>query len=127
MTLDQFLDRMAATPFRDGRSDCALTVADWVVDQRGCPDPAADLRGRYGSPSARQKLLKGRGGFRRVMEVCAERAGLERTRRPVRGDVGLVVFGKRPTAAICLGDRWAAKGAGVVVETPRRIIVAWRI
>lgn len=125
--LDQFLDRMASTPFVDGQSDCALTVADWVTAQTGCPDPAFDLRGRYGSPSARWKLLKGLGGLKAVMIRCSERAGLEPTSKPQREDIGLVVFDRRPTAAICLGERWAAKGDGLVVAKPKRIIAAWRV
>lgn len=127
VTLEEFLDRMASEPFVDGQADCALTVADWVMARNGCSDPAHDLRGRYASPSGRQKVLKGRGGFRAVMTLCATRAGLERTAKPQREDVGLVVFGKRPTAAICLGERWAAKGDGLVVEKPRRVIAAWRV
>lgn len=127
MTLEQFLDRMASTPFVDGLSDCALTVADWTMVRTGCADPAHDLRGRYASPSARWKLLKGLGGLKTVMARCAERAGLESTSRPRREDIGLVVFDRRPTAAICLGDRWAAKGDGLVVAKPKRIIAAWRV
>lgn len=125
--LEQFLDEMAATPFVDGESDCALTVADWVMAAKGCSDPAAHLRGRYASASGRERLLRGMGGLKQVMATCAERAGLEPTRKPQRGDVGLVIMGKRPVAAICLGERWAAKGEGVVVEKPRRIIKAWRV
>lgn len=127
VTLDTFLEQMAATPFVDGQSDCALTIADWVMARNGCADPAHDLRGRYASPSARWKLLKGRGGLKAVIATCAARAGLDSTESPRREDIGLVVFGKRPTAAICLGVRWAAKGEGLVVQTPKRIIAAWRV
>lgn len=125
--LEQFLETMAATPFVDGKADCALTIADWVMVARGCPDPAHDLRGQYSTALGRERLLKRRGGLKAVMTVCAERAGLEPTRRPKRGDVGIVAMSGQRLAAICLGKSWAAKGQGVVVEVPTRVIQAWSV
>lgn len=125
--LEQFLETMAATPFVDGQADCALTVADWVMVAKGCPDPAPDLRGQYSTALGRERLLKRRGGLKAVMQACADRAGLEPTRKPQRGDVGLVAMSGQRLAAICLGKQWAAKGQGLVVETPSRVIKAWRV
>jgi hypothetical protein len=127
MTLDQFLETMAATPFVDGQSDCALTIADWVMAATGCPDPAHDLRGEYSSALGRERLLMRRGGLKAVMQVCADRAGLAATRTPRRGDIGLVVMNGQRLAAICLGKQWAAKGAGLVVGAPSRVVKAWRV
>lgn len=125
--LEQFLEDMAATPFVDGQSDCALTIADWVMLAKGCPDPAHDLRGQYSTALGRERLLKRRGGLKAVMAVCAGRAGLETTRKPKRGDIGIVSIAGQRLAAICLGETWAAKGQGLVVERPSRIIQAWSV
>ena len=127
MLLAEFLERVASAPFIDGEADCALTVADWVVTVRGCPDPADGLRGKYRSADDRDALLKAQGGLKAVMSSAAGRAGLKLTRKPKRGDVGLVAMSGQILAAICLGDRWAVKGDGLVVETPRRVLRAWSV
>ncbi|MFZ4165175.1 DUF6950 family protein [Brevundimonas sp. NPDC058933] len=126
--LDAFVERMAATPFVDGSSDCALTVADWVMVATGCPDPAADLRGRYTTALGRERLLKRRFGLHAVMAGCAIKAGLRPTTNPVRGDVGTIRHGRQALAAICLGERWAVKSSrGIDALNPDEIIFAWRV
>lgn len=125
--LDEFLETMAATPFVDGQADCALTIADWVMAATGCPDPAHDLRGQYSTALGRERLLKRRGGLKAVMQVCADRAGLTSTRRPKRGDIGIVAMSGQRLAAICLGKTWAAKGQGLVVAVPTSVIQAWSV
>lgn len=126
--LDTFLERMAGTEFVDGAADCALTVAGWVIVATGCPDPVSHLRGRYRTPLGRERLLRRLGGLEAVMAECAVRAGLEETANPVRGDVGLIVWGRVELAAICLGERWAVKSsAGVTVGRADKVVRAWRV
>lgn len=126
--LDDFLETMAATPFVDGTADCALTMADWAMVATGCPDPAAHLRGRYRTPFGRERLLQRRGGLANVMADCAARAGLSETTTPVRGDIGLIRWGRRPYAAIFLGQRWVVKSSeGVTVRAADVVIRAWRV
>lgn len=125
--LDAFLERMAATPFVDGRTDCALTVADWVMEATGCPDPATDLRGRYHTALGRERLLKRLGGLEAVMTSCAARAGLRETLAPKPGDVGLVEFGGRQFAAICMGRHWAVQSTAGLFGTEGAVIKAWEV
>ena len=126
--LDAFLEQMAATPFVDGKSDCALTVADWVMAATGCPDPASDLRGRYSTALGRERLLKRRFGLHAVMAGCAMKAGLLPTEEPQRGDVATIKCGRQTLAAICLGDRWAVKSSrGLDALKPDEIIFAWSV
>lgn len=126
--LDAFLERMAATPFVDGKADCALTVADWVVAATGCDDPAHDLRGRYSTALGRERLLKRKGGLHAVMAGCAIRAGLLPASTPERGDVGTLRHGGQVLAGICMGERWAVKSSsGVSALKPDEIILAWRV
>lgn len=126
--LDAFLIEMTRSPFVDGRQDCALTVADWVVRATGAPDPARDLRGRYASPLGRERLLKRLGGLEAVMTGCAARAGLTETANPVRGDVGLIEAFGRLFAAIYLGRLWAVKSQlGLSAVSAGRVVKAWRV
>ncbi len=126
--LDVFLETMAASPFEDGRSDCALTVADWTMTATGCPDPAAHLRGRYRTALGRERLLRGLGGLEFVMSDCARRALLSETLTPVRGDIGLIRWGALELAAICLGSRWAVKASeGVVAQSADVVVRAWDV
>ena len=124
--LSAFLDDLARQPFVDGAADCVLSVADWIV-LRGHPDPAAPYRGRYRTALGRQRLIRKSGGLAALMSEGAARAGLIETTNPVRGDVGLIVAHGQTVAAICLGERWAIKGDGLVVAPAERLLMAWRV
>lgn len=124
--LSTFLDEMARRPFADGSADCLMTVADWVV-RNGRPDPAAPFRGRYRTALGRTRIVRREGGLDAVMTAGAARAGLTATTNPVRGDVGLIVSRGQTLAAICLGERWAMKGPGLVVGPADDVLKAWRL
>ena len=124
--LAAFLDDMARRPFADGTADCILTVANWVA-LNGHPDPAEPFRGRYRSALGRERIVRREGGMLATMEAGAARAGLQPTENPKRGDVGLIVCKAQAIAAICLGERWAMKGPGLVVEPADELLKAWSI
>lgn len=118
---------MAASPFKDGKADCVLTVADWIVE-RGFPDPAEPYRGRYRTALGRERLLRRNGGLEAVVEAGADRSGLFCCRDPKRGDVGLVIAYGQTFAAICLGRGWAIKSQrGLTVLRPDEVVKAWRV
>ena len=125
--LNAFLEAVAATPFVDGQSDCALTIADWVIVATGCPDPALHLRGQYDSALQRERLLRRLGGLEAVVADCARRANLVETSEPRRGDIGVIRLGRQVLSAICLGERWATKGDGLVVAAADEVLMAWSI
>ncbi|MET3837519.1 hypothetical protein ABIB58_002875 [Brevundimonas sp. UYEF29] len=125
--LDAFLERMACRAFDDGAADCGLSLADWVMVARGCVDPAAHLRGRYSTPLGRERLLRRLGGMEAVVAGCAAHAGLNEAAEPQRGDVGVIEHGERQYGAICLGERWALQGDGLVTLVPDRVVRAWRV
>ncbi len=128
MTLDAFLEHMAATRFADGVNDCALTVADWAVAATGCADPAAHLRGRYRTALGRERLLRRLGGLEAVIADCAARAGLAPTETPRRGDIGLIEVAGCQMAAIRVGGHWAVQSTGGLSGLrPDRIVRAWRV
>nr|WP_041762222.1 hypothetical protein [Brevundimonas subvibrioides] len=119
---------MAATPFVDGESDCALTLADWVMVATGFPDPASHLRGRYSTALQRERLVRAKGGLHAVVAECALLAGLRPASQPARGDVGTLRMGRQVLAGICTGQRWAVKSSrGVDVFFPDSVIFAWRV
>lgn len=125
--LDAFLERMACRAFDDGTADCGLVLADWVMTARGCEDPAAHLRGQYRTLRGRVRLLRRLGGMEAVVTDCARRAGLEPTANPVRGDVGVIEKFGHLYGGICLSQRWALQGDGLVTWVPDRIICAWSV
>lgn len=130
MTLDDFLEGMAARPFADGVNDCALTVADWAMVATGCEDPAGHLRGRYATPLQRERLLRQLGGLEAVMADCAARAGLQRLRDPLkvrRGDIALIRSARTAFAAICTGPRWAIQSSEGLTVTGGEVVSAWRV
>lgn len=126
VNLGAFLERMTMEPFVDGASDCIMTVADWVV-LNGHPDPAAPYRGRYSTARERRKLIAEACGIHSLMAGGAIRAGLAWTEQPQRGDIGLIRIDRRNIAAICLGERWAMKGDGLVVAHADEVLMAWSI
>lgn len=125
--LEVFLERIACRTFDDGTADCGLALADWVMEARGCTDPAAHLRGRYSTPLGRHRLLRRLGGMEAVVAGCAANAGLDEAPEPQRGDVGVIEHGGRQYGAICLGERWALQGDGLVTLVPDRVVRAWRV
>jgi len=124
--LSTFLEDLARQPFVDGAADCVLSVADWIV-LKGHPDPAEPYRGRYRTALGRQRLIRRSGGLMALMSDGAARAGLSETTNPVRGDVGLIEAYGQTVAAICLGERWAIKGDGLVVAPAECLLMAWRV
>lgn len=125
--LDDFLERMAATPFVDGATDCVLTPADWVIEN-AWPDPAADLRGRYRTALGRERLLRRLGGIEQVVSQRMSAAGLIPTDVPQRGDVGLVALHGLIFGGIFLGERWAIQSkAGLYSASPERVVRAWSV
>lgn len=124
--LTDVLEWMAETPFVDGKTDCVLVVADWLM-LSGYADAAAPWRGRYHTALGRARLLKREGGIEAVMIAGAKRIGLKETATPLEGDVGLVRLSGQDQAAICLGDLWAAKGRGLVVAEPEVVLRAWAV
>ncbi|MGB3486682.1 MAG: hypothetical protein WBA37_11840 [Xanthobacteraceae bacterium] len=128
-SLSAFLRADAARPFVWGVRDCGLRLADWVLARRGV-DPAADVRGRYGS-AEELAVLMGWGGLPRFVDQLARRAGLERTSSPTSGDIAVISLrGQTPRGAIRLARGWSILADGGVARVPDvgvRLIGAWRV
>lgn len=134
MRFDDWPERLAAfvatrraVPFAYGKTDCGLTVADWVREATG-QDPATDLRGRY---------LSAAGAIRAVREAgAADLVGLVTARLgpPVaplmaqRGDIVEVPGEDGPALGICIGgDLVAMRPAGLATIVMANAVRAWRV
>ena len=99
-------------PHAWGTSDCSILVADWV-QENGHPDPAAHLRGTYGSEPECGALLARHGGLLPLFKTCMEeRAGLRAILEPRFGAVAIIGSSHnegRQWAAIWNGYRWMVK------------------
>lgn len=130
MTLPDFLDLAARTPFQDGQHDCLLWPASWVRLRRGY-DPARAYRDRYTSWRGGQTILTREGGLLAVVTRCMAAGGIGVTESPVAGDVGLLpIIGRRGPAlagAICTGPRWAVLAAPGLWIGEAHPVKAWRI
>lgn len=130
LSLPEFLRRASRTGFIWGTHDCALYLADWIVEVRGV-DPAAHLRGRYASELGCARLLARAGGLEALVGACLAGVGIGRTDAPQLGDVALVAAptprGERPCGAICTGPRWAMLGARGLISAPAVPLAAWRV
>lgn len=118
-----FVRRAAVGGDADLADACMLWAADWVRASTG-KDPAAAWR----DPSSWQARLwdfEVERVARETMGAC----GFVETTAPRRGDVGVVVTPTgRPTAAICLGRRWAALAPeGVAASATWPVVVAWSL
>lgn len=128
MTLDDFLEVMAARPFVPGECDCALTLADWVSSATGCSDPAADLRGAYTTMLGAARFIVASGGLVELVGRCAARAGLFHTDSPLRGDIGVVELDGAHLGGICTGDGvWAIQSTAGVFGARTHHLAAWSV
>lgn len=115
----------AARPFAWGSADCALSVLHYAERVSGRRlEPAPVYSGERG---ARRYALR-RGGFLNVFRVSVEAIGCRRVSATRRGDIGMIELdGVGLTAALCIGDKWAARGHGEVFILPAKPVIAWRV
>jgi len=108
--LAAFINQRNCEPFKWGKNDCCLLVADWVLFATG-NDVAADFRGKYRTERGAFKQLFKR-GLNDVQSVFKERLNpaiaLSYARR---GDIALVEFKGEyvggivtVNAVVCVGE-----------------------
>ncbi|MBD0416499.1 DUF6950 family protein [Oryzicola mucosus] len=125
------LHRWMAEPFVWGKSDCILSLADYVMSL-GHPDPAAKWRGTYDSALTCQRVSGFLNDPVRLIEEGVAPLGFARVQQAERGDIGVIRFtddGKVvSTGAICLGNNWAVRGEQrLVIGAPISVVAAWRV
>lgn len=119
----------ATSEFQWGKTDCAIVLADYVLDVTG-KDGAARLRGRYTTKAGCNRVSGFlRRGLAAVVGECAANAGLAVCEAPLRGDIGVIQFGPKVFAgALCLGPgRWAIKSPDGLLTVDRPHVAAWAV
>lgn len=120
-SLAAFVAKTADVPFRWGRCDCTLWVADWCVVRFGY-DPAASIRGTYQDEFG-GRLLYGDdlAGF--VAPFLDTH--LRRKQTPCSGDIAVIrAFGSE-VSAIFEEPFWVAKTEAGLVHVRARAIMIW--
>jgi hypothetical protein len=130
MTLPEYLDHAAQTPFAWGAHDCATFPAGWVERATGL-DPLEGVSGTYGNREEAEAVIAAAGGLLTLWEAGAVLVGSPRTSAPRRGDVGLVEIpalgGSLQLGAIRVDRAWAMLlSDGLIVRTAR-CLAAWRV
>ena len=140
--LDEFLGYQRARRWSWAESNCALWVADWIVNVSGI-DPAKGMRGRAETPEQWRALLEAEGGFMPIIGHAMDCCGFERTQSPHRGDVAIVsvpiaLSNRMPVvgtvAAICMAPARFSEWPMFVVRSVRGLhferfamVTAWRM
>lgn len=72
------------------------------------------------------ELLKREGGLEQYARSLMLSLGWSEVADPVRGDVAIIdIPGQGLTCSICLGSKFMAKGARIVVTIPAHPVAAW--
>lgn len=131
--LSEFLAADASRPMIWGEHDCGLRLADWYSFATGKPDPAKHLRGTYASEKECESRFGTVASLKQARAIT-KRLGLERTKTPETGDVGILAIRhaerRWAVGGICVGDAWTILGSQGLTRLPSagvRTVAAWRI
>lgn len=108
-----------------GKSDCMLSVNDYLVDC-GYPDYGVLFRGKYDNEDDARRMIEDAGGELEIMR----RPKLQPTISPERGDIMLVELPRYKVAALCTGSTIAMRLNRGVCECDIRFIKfveAWKV
>lgn len=124
MLAASFIARTGCQPWQWGSNDCALWSASLWHEATG-NDPAAPLRGTYGTSFTCRQVIMQAGGLlalsRRLMDGVDAKRGT--------GDgVAVATVGKRTIAGIMSNDRlWLKSERGVIAPEQYAILDRWAI
>lgn len=126
MTLDDYLDTVAAQDMVWGLSDCMFMIAGWLFAVTST-DVAEPYRGRYSTEAGAARVMRRAGGAVALLgSLCAVAGWCARPApKAKRGDVGIVMVvaanGKHePTAAICVVPASGGKPPRWAMRAPER-------
>lgn len=123
--LDLTRDEWMRSDFTWGKTDCGLSVLDYVcrvLERRPLTYP------EHTDETTAGELLQGAGGLLKYASGIMLELDLEQTPSPVTGDVGVVdlpIMGH--TCAICTGEMWMMRGEARVLLARPTVLRAWRV
>lgn len=104
-----FFERMRGTTFEYGRNDCALFCARYLIEVHGCPDFAAEFRGKYRTEEEAFALIRDEGG---LLGMCKKHLKQKALLQAKRGDIAWRQFPD------------GTEGVGVLFS-PRQVVAPW--
>lgn len=111
-------------PWQWGAADCCTAACDVFLRLHGI-DPMAPLRGRYDSRVGALRAIAQEGGWERMAQGLADRAGLVQSDGQP-GDIGLIWTGNMMALAVCIeGGAWAGKSETGMATVPE-CVRCWR-
>lgn len=128
MTLELYVQRLAAAPFVFGECDCMLALADWVRELNGT-DVGRLYRGHYSTEAGWQAIVAAAGGLVPLVDRLATLAGIVRVPQPQPGDIGVVDLPLAGHAgAILAGKRWVVKlNRGLLAAAAPPVVASWGV
>ena len=123
--LEDTLTMWKRTVFEWGKTDCLLSVADYIVDCGG-PDGGAAFRGMYNTEAAAFAHMDAHGGAAALIDAT----GLARTDEPVSGDVVVIETTDGDVAGLLYADTVAVRREQGVAFLGMRFVTiaaAWEI
>lgn len=134
-SVNAYLDRASRKPWIYGGGeggfrghDCTLWAANWAHALTGI-DPADDLRGTYSTREDAEAIVKGAGGFVRLMwrRLADPGRGWNTTEKARDGVIGVVVLPaiRFEGPAIRYGGRWLVADPSGIVALPGRTQAIW--
>ncbi|WP_183923038.1 DUF6950 family protein [Rhizobium mongolense] len=127
--LAAFLADNNARPWRPGKVDCCIVLADWAM-RLGHDDPASHLRGTYDSEDGFKSIIAAHQGAVPTVQRCVAKIGGVLTTGPHRGDIGVIGSPSnihRQFGAIHDGKSWLVRMHGGFGQMTARTLAAWRI
>ena len=128
MDVRAFIDAEIAKPFAWGATDCVATLDRWVQAAAGVSPLDRYGYRHHDQAGARAILAAHDGDLIGALTAAMAAAGLERTTRPLPGDVGVVRVEDMACAAILTHRLWFSRDqSGVIWAARPRTLRAWRV
>ena len=109
-------------PWCWGAADCCTAACDVFLRLHGI-DPMAPLRGRYDSRVGALRAIALEGGWKKMAQGLADRAGLVASDGRA-GDIGLIRVGDTLALGICTEFGWVGKSEQGLASS--EMVRAWR-
>lgn len=123
--VSQTLKKWRQTNFVWGKSDCLISLADYLIDC-GYKDFAIPFRNNFNDEIGAGEFIENYGGEIQIINTT----NLKETNNPVRGDIVLVYMLKTKITGLCTGENIAFRTVRGVVEIRSHLleqIKAWKV
>lgn len=124
---DDTIAQWRRSDFVWGQADCLLSVGDYVYAARpDLPDVSSRFRGTYDTEEGALAHVEAHDGCEGLLDLF----GLERTEKPVRGDIAVIWTGETDVGALCAGDTFVLRLERGTIEINARfveLVAAWSV